>query len=78
MADPDHCRWEGSFLFLGVFSKFFRVSVQLRKMRRQWLPVDGIRFFLLRTRPDGASSIVGGRVEVYLQQILRDLIGDYL
>ena len=29
-------------------------------------------------RPDSASTIVGGHVEVYLRRILRDLVGDGL
>ena len=55
--------------FLDVSSGFVRVCVLLRKAGRWWLPKDGIRFFPPSPRFGGASSIVGGRVEVCLRRI---------
>ena len=65
--DPGKGRREGS-----VFSLFFnlvRVCVLLRKARRRRLPEDGIKVSPPSPRSGGASSIVGGRVEVCLRQI---------
>ena len=65
--DPGKGRREGS-----VFSLFFnlvRVCVLLRKARRRWLPEDGIKVFPSSPRSGGASSTVGGRVEVCLWRI---------
>ena len=55
--------------FLIVSSTFVRVCVLLRKTRRWRLPEDGIRFSPPSPRPDGVSSIVGGRVEMCLRRI---------
>jgi hypothetical protein len=66
-VDPGKGRREGS-----VFSRFFnlvRVCVLLRKARRRRLPEDGIKVSPPSPRSGGASSIVGGRVEVCLLQI---------
>ena len=66
-VDPSKGRREGS-----VFSRFFnlvRVCVLLRKARRRRLPEDGIKVSPPSPRSGGASSIVGGRVEVCLRQI---------
>ena len=55
-----------------IFSLFFnlvRVCVLFRKARRRRLPEDGIKVFPPSPRSGGASSIVGGRVEVCLRQI---------
>ena len=54
---------------LVVPSKFVRVCVLLRKTRRRRLPEDGINVSPPSPRSDGASSIVGGRVEVCLRRI---------
>ena len=65
--DPGKGRREGS-----VFSLFFnlvRVYVLLRKVKRRRLPEDGIKVSPPSPRSGGASSIVGGRVEVCLRQI---------
>ena len=65
--DPGKGRREGS-----VFSRFFnlvRVCVLFRKVRRWRLPEDGIKVSPHILRSGGASSIVGGRVEVCLRQI---------
>ena len=37
--------------------------------------VDGIKFSPPSPHSDGASSVVGGRVEVCLRRISRDLVG---
>ena len=55
--------------FLSVSSSFVRVCVLLRKTRRWQLSEDGIRFSPSNPCFGGASSIVGGRVEVCLQHI---------
>ena len=55
--------------FLVVFLNFVRVCVLLRKARRRRLPEDGIKVSPPSPRSGGASSIVGGRVEVCLRQI---------
>uniref|UniRef100_M8B0Y7 Uncharacterized protein n=1 Tax=Aegilops tauschii TaxID=37682 RepID=M8B0Y7_AEGTA len=47
----------------------FRVCVLLKKAGRWWLPKDGIRFFPPSPPFGGASSIVGGRVEVCLRRV---------
>ena len=75
--DPGPCQWEG-FIFY-VFSSFIRVCVLLRKARRWRLPEDGIKVSPPNPRSGGASSIVGGRVEVclrwiYLWWICSDLV----
>ena len=65
--DPGKGRWEGS-----VFSRFFnlvRVCVLPRKARQRRLHEDGIKVSPPSPRSGGASSIVGGRVEVCLRQI---------
>ena len=49
--------------------KFVRVCVLLRKTRRWRLPEDGIKVSPPSPRFGGASSIVGGRVEVCLRRI---------
>ena len=75
--DPGKGRREGS-----VFSHFFnlvRVCVLLRNARWRQLPEDGIKVSLSSPRSDGASSTVGGRVEVclrrnYLWWICSDLV----
>ena len=55
--------------FLVVFFNLVRVCVLLRKARRRRLPEDGIKVSPPSPRSGGASSIVGGRVEVCLRQI---------
>ena len=55
--------------FLDLFSSFVRVCVLLRKTGRWRLPEDGIKVSPPSPRSGGASSIVGGRVEVCLRQI---------
>ena len=55
--------------FLVVFFYLVRVSVLLRKATRWRLPEDGIKVSPPSPRSGGASSIVGGRVEVCLRQI---------
>ena len=65
--DPAKGQREGS-----VFSLFFclvRVYVLLRKARRRRLPEDGIKVSPPSPRSGGASSTVGGRVEVCLRRI---------
>ena len=65
--DSGKGRREGS-----VFSPFFnlvRVCVLLRKARRRRLPEDEIKVSPPSPRSNGASSIVGGCVEVCLRQI---------
>ena len=59
----------GRALFLDLFSSFVRVCVMLRKTRRRRLPEDGIKVSPPSSRSGGASSIVGGRVEVCLRWI---------
>ena len=54
---------------LVVPSRFIRVCVLLRKTRRWRLPEDGIKVSPPSPRSGGASSIVGGRVEVCLRWI---------
>ena len=54
---------------LVVSSKFVRVYVLLRKTRRWRLPEDGIKVSTPSPCSGGASSIVGGRVEVCLRRI---------
>ena len=44
-------------------------------MRWRRLPEDGIRFSPPSPRSGGASSIIGGRVEVCLRRISRDSVG---
>ena len=65
--------------FLVVSFSFARVCVLLRKTRRRRLPEDGIKVFPPSPRSGGASSIVGGHVEVclwriYLRWICSDLV----
>ena len=55
--------------FLVVSFSFARVCVLLRKTRRRRLPEDGIKVSPPSPHSGGASSIVGGRVEVCLRQI---------
>ena len=55
--------------FLIVSFSFARVCVLLRKTRRRRLPEDGIKVSPPSPRSGGASSIVGGRVEVCLRRI---------
>ena len=55
--------------FSVVFSCLVRVCVLFRKARRRWLPEDGIKVSPPSPRSNGASSIVGGRVEVCLRRI---------
>ena len=55
--------------FLDAFLSFVRVCVLLRKTRRRRLPEDGIKVSPPSPRSGGASSIVGGRVEVCLRRI---------
>ena len=55
--------------FLVVFFNLVRVCVLLRKARRRRLPEDGIKVSPPSPRSGGASSIVGGRVEVCLRRI---------
>ena len=62
-------RADGRTPFLVVFYNIARVCVLLRKARRRRLPEDGIKVSPLSPRSGGASSIVGGRVEVCLRQI---------
>ena len=52
-----------------VPSRFVRVCVLLGKTRRRRLSEDGIKVSPPSPYPDGASSIVGGRVEVCLRWI---------
>ena len=59
----------GRALFSVVFSCFVRVCVLLRKTRRRRLLEDEISFSPPSPRPDGVSSIVGGRVEMCLSRI---------
>ena len=66
--DPGKGRREGS-VFSWVFFNLVRVCVLLRKARRRRLPEDGIKVSPPSPRSDGASSIVGERVEVCLWQI---------
>ena len=54
---------------LVVFFNFVRVCVLLRKARRWRLSEDEIKVSPPSPRSSGASSIVGGRVEVCLRQI---------
>ena len=56
-------------LFLVIFFNLVRVCVLLRKARRRRLPEDGIKVSPPSPRSSGASSIVGGRVEVCLRRI---------
>ena len=56
-------------LFLVIFFNLVRVCVLLRKARRRRLTEDGIKVSPPSPRSGGASSIVGGRVEVCLRQI---------
>ena len=55
--------------FSVVFSCLVRVCIMLRKVRRRRLPEDGIKVSPPSPRSGGASSIVGGRVEVCLRRI---------
>src|SRR3954468_14529405 len=55
--------------FLVIFFNLVRVCVLLRKVRWRRLPEDGIKVSPPSPRSGGASSIVGGRVEVCLRQI---------
>ncbi|XP_044419818.1 uncharacterized protein [Triticum aestivum] len=55
--------------FLVIFFSFARVCVL--KTRRWWLPEDGIEVSPPSPCSGGASSIVGGRVEVCLRRIYR-------
>jgi hypothetical protein len=54
---------------LVVYLRFVRVCVLLRKARWRRLPEDGIKVSSPSPRSDGASSIVGGRVEAFLRRI---------
>ena len=65
--DPSKGRREGSILVF--FFNLVRVCVLLRKARRQRLPEDGIKVSPPSPHSGGASSIVGGRVEMCLRQI---------
>ena len=65
--DPAKGRREGSVFSL--FSCLVRVCVPLRMMRRRRLPEDGIKVSPPSPRSSGASSIVGGCVEVCLRRI---------
>ena len=56
-------------LFLDISSYFVRVCVLFRKTRRRRLPEDGIKVSPPSPRSGGASSTVGGRVEVCLRRI---------
>ena len=72
-------RVSGRAPFLIVSFSFARVCVLLRKTRRWRLPEDGIKVSPSSPRFSGASSIVGGRVEVclrrfYLWWICLDLV----
>ena len=51
--------------FLDVSSSYVRVCVLLRKARRRHLPEDGIKFSSHSSYPGCASSIVGGRMDVF-------------
>ena len=62
-------RTGGRVLFLVIFFNLVRVCVLLRKARRRRLTEDGIKVSPPSPRFGGASSIVGGRVEVCLRQI---------
>ena len=55
--------------FLVISFSFARVCVLLRKTRRRRLPEDGIKVSPPSPHFGGASSTVGGRVEVCLQRI---------
>ena len=55
--------------FLDVLLCSFRVCVLLRKTRRRRLPEDGIKVSPPSPHSGGASSTVGGCVEVCLRQI---------
>ena len=66
--DPGKGRREGS-VFSRVFFNLVRVCVLLRKTRRWRLPENGIKVSLPSPHSGGASSIIGGRVEVCLRQI---------
>ena len=59
----------GRASFLVVSFNFVRVCVQLRKTKRRRLSEDGIKVSPPSPRSSGASSIVGGRVEVCLRRI---------
>ena len=70
----------GRASFLVVSFNFVRVCVLLRKTKRRWFSEDGIKVSPPSPRFSGASSIVGGRVEVclrriYLWWICSDLVG---
>ena len=73
--DPAKGRREGS-----VFSRFFsclvRVCVMLRKAGRRRLPEDGIKVSPPSPHSGGASSIVGGCVEVCLRICLWWIFSD--
>ena len=65
--------------FLVAFFSFVKVCVLLRKIRRRPLPGDGIKVSPPSPCSSGASSTVGGRVEVclwriYLWWICSDLV----
>ena len=60
--------WRKGFVF-SLFFNLVRVCVLLRNARWRQLPEDGIKVSLPSPRSGGASSIVGGRVEVCLRQI---------
>ena len=62
-------RTGGRAPFFVVSFSFVRICVLLRKTRRRRLLEDGIKVSPPSPRSGGASSIVGGRVEVFLQQI---------
>ena len=59
----------GRASFLVVFFNLVRVCVLLRKARQRRLSEDGIKVSPPSPRSGGASSIVGGHVEVCLRQI---------
>ena len=71
--DPDN--WGRRVPFSRVFLCFVRVCVLLKEMVRRLLLDHGIRSSPPSLRSDGASDIVGGRVEVCLRRILRDPVG---
>ena len=66
--DPAKGRREGSVVSRFFFN-FVRVCVLFRDARRRRLSVDEIRSSPSSPRSGGASSIVGGRVEVCLRWI---------
>ena len=61
--------------FFHTLLSFVRVCVLLREARRRRLSADEIRFSPPCPRSDSVSSIIGGRMKVCLQWILRDSVG---